>query len=136
MKFFSVLPVLPIFIFFSVALQAQQAPSSQPIESRNEGKRPSDYLNSTLPKWLRFNGEYRTRVEGLNGLAFNSNNYDAYVLGRLRLNTAVAPTSWMRFHFQLQDSRVKGRDANPDAPPYEGTMDLRAGYVDLGNSDG
>ena len=35
----------------------------------------------------------------------------------------------MRLQLPVQDSRVRGRNANPDTPPYEGAFDLRSGYV-------
>ena len=37
---------------------------------------PSDELNAQLPKWLRFNGEYRARVEGFGGGNFREGNDD------------------------------------------------------------
>src|SRR5436190_22711557 len=98
-------------IIFSAALRAQQTPSAQPADSVQQSKLPSDYLNRLLPAWLRFSGEYRSRFEGLNGVAFRSTSEDAYLLGRLRLNAAVAPVSWLRFRFQVHDSRIHRRIA-------------------------
>ena len=33
-------------------------------------KRASDYINEDLPRWIRFNGEYRVRLEGVDGVGF------------------------------------------------------------------
>ena len=35
-----------------------------------EGFVPSQMLNRELPTWLRFSGEYRARLEGVDGLGF------------------------------------------------------------------
>src|SRR5688572_26224440 len=67
---------------------------------------PSDELNAQLPKWLRFNGEYRARLEGFGGGGFRNDNDDLYLLNRFRFNMGIQPTSWMRFSFQAQDARV------------------------------
>ena len=50
---------------------------------------PSDDLNAQLPKWLRFNGEYRARVEVFGGGNFRAGNDDLYFLNRFRLNMSV-----------------------------------------------
>ena len=41
---------------------------------------PVERLNEGLPRWLRFGGEYRLRVEGFTGGAFKPNNEDGYFL--------------------------------------------------------
>jgi hypothetical protein len=115
------------------AAAAAAAPPKAPAPAQNSLL--SDDLNSTLPKWVHINGEYRARFEGLSGLGFKPDAADAFLLGRLRLNLRVSPTSWMRFQVQGQDSQAMFRNAKPDAPPYENTFDLRQGYVELGNAD-
>ena len=114
----------------ATTLLAQQAatPATAP-------KRASDYVNQELPRWLRVNGEYRVRFEGLGGSAFKIDSDDAYVLGRARVNTTIIPTSWMKFQFQGQDAQVWGRNPKPDAPPYEDTFDVRQAYVEFGNME-
>jgi hypothetical protein len=96
---------------------------------------PSDELNSQLPKWLRFSGEYRTRFEGVTGAGFKDNSDDAYLLSRLRLNMKIQPTPWLRFNFQGQDARVFWKNQNPAAPPYQNTFDIRMAYVEMGDSE-
>jgi hypothetical protein len=54
----------------AAALEAQSAPAvPQPFV-------PSQQLNKQLPRWLRFSGEYRMRVEGFSGGGFRENNED------------------------------------------------------------
>jgi hypothetical protein len=95
--------------------------------------RASDYVNKELPRWLRLNGEYRLRFEGLGGNAFKSDNEDAFILGRARVNTTIIPAAWLKFQFQGQDSQVWGRNPKPDAPPYEDTFDVRQAFVEIGS---
>ncbi len=108
-------------------LAAQQTPS----DATNQLF--SDKLDSTLPKWLRFSGEYRARVEGFTGGGFKPNSEDAYLLSRLRINMMVQPESWLKFAFQAQDAHVFWKNQNPAAPPYQDAMDLRLGYVEMGD---
>src|SRR5262245_57062451 len=107
-------------------LQAQQAAAPA-------SKRISDSVNQQLPRWLRLNGEYRFRFEGLGGTTFRPDANDAYVLGRARINTTIIPTNWMRLQFQGQDGQVWGRNPKPDAPPFEDTFDVRQAFVEIGN---
>jgi hypothetical protein len=88
-----------------------------------------------LPPWLHLGIEERLRVEGFSGGTLQPDREDAYALQRLRLNLRLDPTTWMRFVFQGQDARVFGNSQVPDAPPYADTMDLRLGYVELGNRE-
>jgi hypothetical protein len=108
-------------------LRAQSA-AAQPVFV------PSEALNKELPKWLRFSGEYRARLEGFTGGGFADND-DAYFLNRFRINMQIKPTAWLKFNFQGQDSRVFGKNQNPAAPPYQDTMDLRLAYVEIGDSE-
>ena len=122
---------------FSSAVYAQQAqPAAQPKAVAASQQRPSDHINEALPYWLRFNGEYRMRVEGITGGAFKPNEDDAYYLSRVRLNLTVAPLSWLRGVVQGQDAQVMGRNAKPDGPPYEDTFDLRQAYLEFGHKEG
>lgn len=122
---------------FTAALSAQtpSAPAPAKPAAAAPMKLVTDGFNRSLPKWLHFNGEYRSRFEGLEGLAFKPTNSDAFLLSRVRLNMKVSPTSWMRFQVQAQDAQVMGRNAKPDGPPYEDTFDLRQGYMEIGSSD-
>ena len=96
---------------------------------------PSAALKQWLPSWLRFSGEERVRLEGFSGNGFLPNADDAYLLSRLRLNLAIVPAGWMKFHFQAEDSRVAGKNLKPNAPPFQDTFDLRLAFVELGDTE-
>jgi hypothetical protein len=109
----------------------QSAAAAKPLPPQS--KRLSDYINDDLPRWLRFNGEYRARLEGIGGAGFRRDAADAYVLSRVRINTTLIPFTWLRAQFQGQDAQVMERNAKPDGPPYEDTFDLRQAYIEIGN---
>lgn len=133
------------FCFFSPALIAlplfaqQRTPMSPPAATVAATAKPAQpvltHLNKHLPGWLKFSGEYRMRVEGFDGGAFKVDSRDAYALNRVRLNMRVAPASWMRFQVQAVDSQVFGKNAKPDGPPFENTMDLRQAYLEFGKAE-
>jgi hypothetical protein len=125
---------------FSIPLFAQQpTPTPAPAAVAAPAAKPAQpvltHVNKHLPAWLKFSGEYRMRVEGFDGGAFKVDTRDAYALNRVRLNMRVAPTSFMRFQFQVVDSQVFGKNAKPDSAPFENTMDLRQGYVEFGKAE-
>jgi hypothetical protein len=125
--FFPRLCAVLLLAIATANLTAQQTPIS------NTNLLSSDELNNELPKWVRFSGEYRARAEGFIGGGFKANNEDAYLLSRLRLNMIIAPESWLKFGFQAQDARAFWKNQNPPAAPYQDTMDLRLGYVEIGD---
>src|SRR5262249_14492265 len=91
-------------------------------------------FNHSLPKWLRFAGEYRTRVEGFTAGGFKRNNEDSYLLSRLRPNMTVQPECLLKFAFAAQNTRAFD-EPDPPAPPSQDTMDLRQGYVEIGSEE-
>jgi hypothetical protein len=119
------------------ALSAQQPAAG--AQARAAAATPAQpllsHVNKELPGWLRFSGEYRIRVEGVQGAGFQPDRSDAYALGRLRLNMRVSPFSWLRFQFQGQDAQAFWRNAKPDASPFEDTMDLRQAYAEFGRAE-
>lgn len=117
---------------------AAQAPAPVPVAApaaQKSAKRLSDGFNTDLPRWLSFSGEYRMRVEGIGNNAFKTNNADAFVLSRIRINSTIKPASWMRLQIQLQDSQVMARNIKPDAPPFQDQLDLRLGYIEIGSAE-
>ncbi len=111
----------------SVCLRAQQAPASPPPLA-------SHYLNEELPQWLRFGGEFRSRVEGFTGGGFRPNNTDDYLLTRLRINLTIKPADWLTLFVQGQDSHALWKNQHPEVPPFQSRMNLRQAYVELGNT--
>ena len=95
----------------------------------------SDELDASLPKWLRFSGEYRARAEGFTGGGFKANTDDAYLLSRARINMFLLPTSWLKFGFQGQDAHVFGKNQKPAVPPYQDSIDLRQAYIEFGDTE-
>jgi len=58
--FLSRLAALGVAGVLCLPLAAQQTPAQTSFV-------PSDKLNKELPKWLRFSGDYRARLEGFTG---------------------------------------------------------------------
>jgi hypothetical protein len=92
-------------------------------------------LNQHLPEWLLVGGEYRARMEATENRGFVPGAADTYFLNRIRVNLSVKPAPWLKFVFQGQDTRVFFDSLVPNAPPYENHMDLRMGYLELGEPD-
>ncbi len=118
------------FVLLSGGASALYAQSTTPAvdESRLT---PSSELNDKLPSWLRLSGDERARGEGDIGIKFANNATDRYLLNRLRFDSQILPTKWLKFEFQSQDSRAFEREEGPK-PPYADTWDLRLAYVQLG----
>lgn len=111
----------------TLKLAAQETPTPKM-------RRPvSDEINRLLPKWMVFSAEYRARSESTTGIGFASNRDDSYLLNRFRLKLMVQPESWLKFGFEAQDARVWWKNQSPPAAPYQDTIDLRQGYVELGD---
>src|ERR1700710_152376 len=72
----------------------------------------TDEINRGVPSWLKFSGEERIRYENLDNVGFAAVN-DGYLLNRFRLGLEIKPTSWLKFNFQAQDSRVYGQNTLP-----------------------
>ena len=94
---------------------------------------PTEVFNRSLPRWLQFTGEERLRLEGFSGGSFQPDTGDAYLLNRFRFNMGLLPASWLKFRFQVQDSRVWWKNQTPYASPYQDTFDLRLAYLELGD---
>ena len=97
-------------------------------------KLPTGYLNPELPRWLRFGGEERVRVETLYDVNFRLGG-NTYLLNRLRLDFAATPLPWLRFVAQGQDARVFFTDVSPVPTSQQDSIDFRLGYVNIGNSE-
>jgi hypothetical protein len=131
-RLFSVFIIVGTMMALGVARgQSADAPPDKPVLQFI----PTDYLNACLPRWLRFSGEERVRLEGFTGGNFQPDNSDAYVLSRFRYNMAIVPASWLKLQFQVQDSRVWFKNLKPYAPPYQDTFDLRVAYIEFGDSE-
>jgi hypothetical protein len=112
----------------SVSLQAQQSQAATPPP-----RFASQYLNEELPRWMRFNGELRTRLETFSGEAFRRDSTDSFLLTRLRINLALQPVPWLRLFAQGQDAHAPWK--NRQVPPFQSTMNLRQAYAEFGSTD-
>jgi Alginate export len=117
-------------LLFAAASWTQEALAQSPL-----AQKPTDELNKELPKWLKFSGEFRARLEGFSGGGFKADNSDAYYLNRIRINLLIQPAHWIKAFAQTQDARVAFKNTKPAAPPYQNTWDLRLAYIELGDSE-
>jgi hypothetical protein len=108
---------------------AQQPQAAQPPIQRPPGIPPPPAQR--LPDWLRVGVEHRGRLEGPMNSAFNGARDDAYWLNRFRVDVRVRPSRLLSFHVQAQDAQVFGRNAKPDAPPFEDSFDLRMAFANI-----
>ncbi len=110
--------------------------AAQPADSGDRAPAwliPTADLNQRLPSWLRFDGEYRSRVEPFVGIGFKPEN-DNHDLSRLRVKLTIQPTHWLWFVGETQDSRVFFNQNVPSTPPYQNTFDIRQAYVQVGSA--
>ena len=122
-----------LFLCVALAVPMPRAMTQPAQPAVGATLQPSAELNRALPKWLRFSGDYRARLEGFEGGGFKLNNGDEYLLSRLRLNLQIKPMGWLRVFGQAQDSRVVWKNQHPAAPPFQNTWDIRQAYVEIGN---
>jgi hypothetical protein len=95
---------------------------------------PCRYVNSELPNWLRLGGEERVRFEDIDGIGYQ-NADNSYLLQRLRLNLDATPLPWLKLSFQAQDSLVFFTNVSPAPSSQKDSLDLRVGYVQVGDSE-
>ena len=119
----------------SVSAFAQQPPAPAPASI--PAKPPVlNRANELLPQWFRLRGEFRERMEGFDGLGFNSAREDLYWLSRLRLNATVTASKSLSFQAQVQDARVAKKTVGPTGAPFTAAMDLRTAFADVGAPTG
>jgi hypothetical protein len=117
----------------------ENSSAAKPHSGQNKKPRfsPAGKLNSHLPDWLRFDGEYRARLEeGLSGQSkpFGDDGRDTYFLNRIRVGATIKPARWLKFHFEGQDSRAFEKNP-PKTSTYFDQFDLRQAYVEIGNPE-
>jgi hypothetical protein len=122
---------LSALLLFLVASADGQTPSSASAVTVVEG--PAAEINSALPAWVRFGGEYRARFEGYSGGSFRPATTDDYLLSRLKLQLTLQPSKWLKLFAEGMDARAF--EKSPAAPPYQNTWDLRQAWAELGSFD-
>jgi hypothetical protein len=114
---------------------AQQPPAPAPTSI--PAKPPVlNRANELLPSWFRLRGEFRERMEGFDGLGFNSTREDLYWLSRFRVNATVTASKSLSFQAQVQDARVAKKTVGPTGAPFKAPIDLRTAFADVGASTG
>src|SRR5690349_2928639 len=99
------------------------------------GQSIADEVNAGLPNWLQFGGLFRTRYEGFFDRGLTPGENDVHLLNRLRLDLRLRATRWLQFMFEGQDARIYLERSVPNVPPFANPMDLRLGYLQLGDTD-
>src|SRR3979409_141287 len=86
---------------------SQQPTLKNPLDGDKSGAWlfPVESLNDTLPRWLRFGGEFRSRIESEDGIGYTTTN-DTYLLSRFRFDVTIQPAKWLSFFGETQDARV------------------------------
>jgi alginate export protein len=127
--------LLTVSSAFAQATGSQQPTSQNALDGDKSGGWlfPIENLNDTLPRWLRFGGEFRSRVASEDGIGYTKTN-DSYLLSRVRVDVTIQPSKWLSFFGETQDSRVFFNHHVPDAVPFQNTWDIRQAYVQLGSS--
>jgi hypothetical protein len=122
-------------------LGEQQNPADAPpraVEAQAQTPVPAgtglDRLSDDWPSWLDVGLQYRGRAEGSKDLATLGGRDDSYYLNRVRIDTAVNATPWLRGFVQLQDSQTLGFDVDTEPTIHTNTFDLRQGYVETSPS--
>lgn len=115
---------------------AQESPAQDSISAVSSAPAGtvSSFVNAQLPPWLWLRGEERVRIESLRGKGFTTVR-DAYPLQRLRLQLGVRVRPWLKFSFEGQDSRVFSHHISPAPASLRNPMDLRQGYMEVGDAE-
>ena len=104
-----------------------QAPRKAPLPNR---------VNEVLPSWLRVRGEFRERMEGVDGMGFDNTRDDLYWLSRFRVNASVTASPAFTVQLQVQDARVAKKTLGTTGTPFSAPFDLRMAFADVGATTG
>jgi hypothetical protein len=118
-----------------VAQQAAQTQITGQLQIPQKAPLPNR-ANDALPRWLRVRGEFRERMEGFDGLGFNSTREDLYWLSRFRFNATATASKQVSFQVQVQDARVAKKTVGPTGTPFRAPFDLRMAFTDVGSTAG
>jgi len=112
------------------------APAPAPAPTPLYDATLSSALADELPPWLKFSGEFRTRVEERTAFSFIPGNNNTYGLFRTRLNVDITPSYWFEVFAQMQDSHEVGQMAGIAPKIYQDPADLRQAYLKLKTKSG
>lgn len=121
-----------VLLAFCASLLAQD---SQSAEDPPQPAPEQSAAANALTDMFTVGGEFRTRFESRQGLAYRKGSNDSYTLVRLRIDIAVKPAEWLEFGFQGQDSRAPGIREVPALGAFEDEFDVRQAHVRIGRAD-
>lgn len=83
-----------------------------------------------------FGAELRARAQTRNGGGDDPTKEDAFTTTRLRFDATMRPTRHVRIFVEAQDSHVQGFASDRDDRALKDPVDIRQGYLALGDDDG
>ena len=83
-----------------------------------------------------FGAELRARAQTRNGGGDDPTKQDAFTTTRLRFDATMRPTRHVRIFVEAQDSHVQGFASDRDDRALKDPVDIRQGYLALGDDDG
>ncbi len=128
-----------VFISSQAGETIAKSTGEKPIAEKTPEANPLSFFDGkvTFDFQERIRWEDRDNNFDLNS-EVNALTDDNWFLNRIRIGLMLKPTGWLRIYAQAQDSR----EINSDRPDYPGqlgaegddSIDLRQGYIELGNA--
>jgi len=110
------------------------APAAAPAPDP-DGWTFATYINTWLPHYLHFSGEFRNREEGRGGFNFTPGNDYTVGLFRVRVGLDFTPTSWLHGFVQARDAQFIGATPSSLFSNAKDVFDLNQAYVELRNGE-
>ena len=88
------------------------------------------------PRWLKWDAEFRGRVELPSAVEFTAGHNDQLYLHRIRASADIDAATWLRLHVQGQDARAAGFTHSEELSSEVHYLDFRQAYVDFGPRTG
>src|SRR4051794_12981709 len=88
------------------------------------------------PGWLKWDADFRGRVELPSAIDFTAGHNDQFYLHRIRASAEIDASRWFRLHIQAQDARAIGFTHSDGLNSDVHYLDFRQAYVDLGTRTG
>lgn len=112
-----------------VEAASRTTPAEPAVPPSAQATAPLDRPSETsLPRWLTLNGQFRVRAEAPSGWGSAD---DRFLLSRFRVGVGVTVAPWAKAFVQFQDARVFGYDARQPVS-MENIADIREAFVALG----
>jgi hypothetical protein len=102
----------------------------KPAEPRKPQATGLERLSDEWPKAIKLGVQYRGRVEQQRGSSITNGRDDGYYLNRIRLETTVIVSPWLKGFAQMQDAQTLGYNVAAQPAALTNTFDLRQGYLE------